>query len=65
LAYKKKNLWWMFVDREYAWDYACGRQALEDLGYTITSVTADGLSGLPAALAVFCSSSATSTPRRV
>ena len=47
-AREKENLWWMFVEREYAWDYAYGRQALEDLGYTITSVTADGLPGLPA-----------------
>lgn len=42
----KENLWWKFVNDETVATYQEGRQALEQLGYTITSVTCDGLPGL-------------------
>jgi len=61
---RKENVWWTFVDCERTEYYARGKRYLESLGYTIVSVTADGLPGLPAALAVLCSSSATSMPRK-
>ena len=44
---KKEDLWWKFVDDERLEYYSEGRQYLESLGYTIASVTADGLPGLP------------------
>jgi hypothetical protein len=43
----KENLWWKFVDEERLEYYSQGKRFLEDLGYTIVSVTADGLPGLP------------------
>jgi len=46
--YTKENLWWRFVDSEQLIYYHMGREVLEQLGYTIVSVTADGLPGLPA-----------------
>ncbi len=47
----KENLWWMFAPTERTEYYALGRRTLEDLGYTIQSVTADGLPGLPSVFA--------------
>lgn len=44
--YGKENLWWKFVDQEKATDYIEGKMILESLGYTILSVTMDGLPGL-------------------
>lgn len=44
---QKEDLWWMFTHQEKASFYALGKQKLESLGYTILSVTADGLVGLP------------------
>lgn len=44
--YGKENLWWKFVDREYAEGYLEGKLYLESLGYIILSVTIDGLPGL-------------------
>lgn len=43
----KENLWWRFVDEERLEYYQEGKRFLEDLDYTIVSVTADGLPGLP------------------
>lgn len=43
----KEDLWWRFVLNEklnYYWE---GKEYLEKLGYTIRSVTGDGLPGLP------------------
>jgi len=45
---RKENVWWTFVDCERTEYYARGKRYLESLGYTIVSVTADGLPGLPA-----------------
>jgi hypothetical protein len=45
---RKENLWWKFVESERLEHYQEGRVVLESLGYTILSVTADGLPGLPA-----------------
>jgi hypothetical protein len=44
---KKENLWWMFVEEERLEYYHRGFCVLLGLGYTIASVTADGLPGLP------------------
>ena len=44
---KKEDLWWEFVEQEKLEYYGKGKNILEDLGYTIISVTADGLPGLP------------------
>lgn len=44
---EKEDLWWKFVDEERLVYYQEGREYLESLGYRITSVTADGLPGLP------------------
>lgn len=43
----KENLWWQFVERETLGGYTQGKIELERLGYTISSVTADGFRGLP------------------
>lgn len=43
---KKENLWWRFVDHERVSYYLEGKIFLENLGYTIKSVTADGFLGL-------------------
>lgn len=45
---KKENLWWSFCDEEWTLYYERGKNELLALGYTFTSVTADGLPGLPA-----------------
>jgi hypothetical protein len=44
---QKENLWWKYVDRETALDYAEGKNFIERLGYKIQSVTSDGFLGLP------------------
>jgi hypothetical protein len=44
---QKEDVWWMFVEQEKLEYYRMGKQVLEQLGYTIISVTADGLPGLP------------------
>lgn len=44
---QKENLWWKFVKGERVIDYMEGKDYLEDLGYVIKSVTADGFLGLP------------------
>lgn len=44
---KKEDLWWEFVLEEKLNYYLQGKIVLEHLGYTIVSVTADGLPGLP------------------
>lgn len=44
----KENLWWSFCTEEWTLYYERGKNILLDLGYTFTSVTADGLPGLPA-----------------
>lgn len=43
----KENLWWKFIDEERLCYYQEGKNYLLSLGYTITSVTCDGFSGLP------------------
>lgn len=43
----KENLWWKFVDDERLEYYQEGKQYLLSLGYTLASVSADGLPGLP------------------
>jgi len=43
---RKENLWWRFVDQEKLIYYKEGREYLENLGYTIKSVTSDGFLGL-------------------
>lgn len=45
---KKEDLWWAFCDEEWTLYYERGKYELLRLGYTFTSVTADGLPGLPA-----------------
>jgi len=40
---KKENLWWRFCDVEKEIYYLEGKRELEKLGYTIKSITADGL----------------------
>ena len=44
---RKEDLWWKFVRNEKLDHYWEGRRYLEDLGYSIRSVTGDGLPGLP------------------
>lgn len=44
---EKEDLWWDFVDTEKLEYYFKGKCVIENLGYTIISVTADGLPGLP------------------
>jgi hypothetical protein len=44
---RKENLWWKYVKNERVIDYLEGKLFLENLGYTIKSVTADGFLGLP------------------
>ncbi len=43
---RKENLWWGFFDTETTSAYVTGRKYLENLGYTILSVTGDGFGGL-------------------
>lgn len=43
----KEDLWWKFVLNEKLDHYREGKIYLENLGYTIRSVTGDGLPGLP------------------
>lgn len=43
---KKENLWWKIVDQEKAIYYLEGKLFLEQKGYVIKSVTADGFLGL-------------------
>jgi len=42
----KENLWWKFVSEETTGTYLEGKLFLEKMGYTILSVTCDGLPGL-------------------
>jgi hypothetical protein len=44
----KENLWWVFCEEEWTLYYERGKNILLGLGYVFTSVTADGLPGLPA-----------------
>ena len=44
----KENLWWSFCAEEWTLYYERGKSILLNLGYTFTSVTADGLPGLQA-----------------
>jgi hypothetical protein len=43
---RKENLWWSFTKNETTGIYLQGRTYLENLGYTILSVTGDGFGGL-------------------
>jgi hypothetical protein len=43
---RKENLWWSFAKTETTSIYLQGRLYLENLGYTILSVTGDGFGGL-------------------
>jgi hypothetical protein len=43
---KKEDLWWKFCHTETTLVYLEGRKELENLGYTILSVTGDGFGGL-------------------
>ena len=43
---RKENLWWGFTKNETTGIYLQGRAYLENLGYTILSVTGDGFGGL-------------------
>jgi hypothetical protein len=43
---RKENLWWSFGKTETTGIYLQGRAYLENLGYTILSVTGDGFGGL-------------------
>ena len=43
---RKENLWWTFCHAETTSIYVQGRRHLENLGYTILSVTGDGFGGL-------------------
>jgi len=43
---RKENLWWTFTHAETTSVYLEGRRYLENLGYTIMSVTGDGFGGL-------------------
>ena len=45
----KEDLWWLFADTETTIAYYTGRKVLEDLGYTILSVTGDGFRGIRSA----------------
>jgi hypothetical protein len=44
---EKEDLWYTFCENENLFHYAQGRRYLERLGYFFTSVTCDGLPGLP------------------
>jgi hypothetical protein len=44
---EKENLWWKFVQEEKGEYYQEGKNYLEQKGYVLASVTADGLPGLP------------------
>jgi hypothetical protein len=44
--YNKEDLWWGYYNTETTSAYRTGRLALESLGYTILSVTADGFGGI-------------------
>ena len=44
-ADEKENLWWKYVQEENMTHYREGKEKLEELGYTIISVTCDGFSG--------------------
>lgn len=46
---RKDNLWWAFSKTETTSIYLQGRACLENLGYTILSVTGDGFGGLKTA----------------
>lgn len=46
---EKENLWWVYGDTETQSLYRQGRDRLEQLGYTILSVTGDGFRGLRSA----------------
>lgn len=46
---KKENIMWLFGDTETTYGYALLREKLEELGYTILSVTGDGFSGIRSA----------------
>ncbi len=46
---KQENLIWSFESTETTYGYACLREQLEVLGYTILSITGDGFSGLKSA----------------
>lgn len=46
---RKENLWWGFTKTETTGIYLTGRAYLENLGYTILSVTGDGFGGLKTA----------------
>ena len=48
---RKENLWWTFCHAETTSVYVEGRKYLENLGYTIMSVTGDGFGGLRQAFA--------------
>ena len=41
----QENLWWKYVDTETSDGYREGRNFLENIGYTILSVTCDGFKG--------------------
>lgn len=43
---RKENLWWKFCQTETTSVYLEGRKCLENLGYTILSITGDGFSGI-------------------
>ena len=43
---RKENLWWTFRQTETTSVYVEGRRYLENIGYTIMSVTGDGFGGL-------------------
>lgn len=43
----RENLWWKFINKESLEYYAEGKRYLENLGYTFSSITGDGLPGLP------------------
>jgi hypothetical protein len=46
---RKENLWWSFTKTETTSIYLQGKTYLENLGYTILSVTGDGFGGLKTA----------------
>lgn len=47
--FRKENLAWLFVDTEKTSGYSSLRAELEELGYTILSVTGDGFLGIKSA----------------
>jgi Transposase IS66 family len=44
--HKKENLAWVFADTETTYNYSILREKIEDLRYTIFSVTGDGFAGI-------------------